>query len=106
MHSAIESMLKPYQCRTTDDYKNALKEIVQEIALLGLYRGGFFNKAHIYHLIKKLTLKASIFKFFLDVIPPIHDLLSFFNILSHLRRSSSLVLHSNSFCAEVDSAKQ
>ena len=38
MHNAIENMLKQYQCKTVDDYKNALKEIIQEIALLGLYR--------------------------------------------------------------------
>lgn len=48
MHSAIENMLEAYNCRTTDDYKNALKEIVQEIALLGLYRSGFFTKAAFY----------------------------------------------------------
>jgi len=48
MHSAIQSMIDSYRCRTTEDYKNALKEIVQEIALLGLYRGGFFNDAAFY----------------------------------------------------------
>jgi predicted nucleotidyltransferase component of viral defense system len=48
MHSAIESMLETYNCKTTDDYKNALKEIVQEIALLGLHRGGFFDQAAFY----------------------------------------------------------
>jgi predicted nucleotidyltransferase component of viral defense system len=48
MHSAIESMLSAYECRTISDYKNALKEIVQEIALLGLYRGGFFHQAAFY----------------------------------------------------------
>jgi len=41
-------MLEPYQCHTADDYKNAIKEIVQEIALLGLYRGGFYNRAALY----------------------------------------------------------
>jgi predicted nucleotidyltransferase component of viral defense system len=41
-------MLEPYQCHTVDDYKNAIKEIVQEIALLGLYRGGFYNRAALY----------------------------------------------------------
>lgn len=45
MPSAIESMIESYHCRTIDDYKSALKEIVQEIALLGLYRGGFFHTA-------------------------------------------------------------
>ena len=48
MHSAIEDMLKTYDCRTADDCRHALKEITQEIALLGLYRGGFFAKAAFY----------------------------------------------------------
>lgn len=48
MHSAIESMLNAYSCKTIDEYKNAIKEIVQEIALLGLYRAGFFNVAAFY----------------------------------------------------------
>jgi len=41
-------MLKAYDCRTADDYRHALNEIVQEIALLGLSRGGFFAKAAFY----------------------------------------------------------
>lgn len=48
MHSAIADMLKAYDCRTADDYRHALNEIVQEIALLGLYRGGFFTHAAFY----------------------------------------------------------
>jgi len=48
MHSAVNEMLKKYKCVTTDDYKNAIKEIVQEIALLGLYRADFFNTAAFY----------------------------------------------------------
>ena len=48
MHSAIADMLKSYDCRTADDYRHALNEIVQEIALLGLYRGGFFTSAAFY----------------------------------------------------------
>ncbi|MBC8412886.1 MAG: nucleotidyl transferase AbiEii/AbiGii toxin family protein [Nitrospira sp.] len=48
MHSAIEEMLKTYSCKTVDDYKNALKEILQEIALLGLFRANFFDKAAFY----------------------------------------------------------
>lgn len=48
MHSAIQDMLQTYDCRTADDYRHALNEIVQEIALLGLYRGGFFNHAAFY----------------------------------------------------------
>ena len=48
MHPAIEDMLKPYQCKNPGDYKNALKEIIQEIALLGLSRQGFFERAAFY----------------------------------------------------------
>jgi predicted nucleotidyltransferase component of viral defense system len=48
MHSAIEDMIKAYDCRTADDCRYALKEITQEVALLGLYRGGFFAKAAFY----------------------------------------------------------
>jgi predicted nucleotidyltransferase component of viral defense system len=48
VNSAIKSMLDRYSCSSVDDYRNALKEIVQEIALLGLYRGGFFSHAAFY----------------------------------------------------------
>ena len=48
MNSAIKSMLEKYSCKTIEEHRNALKEIVQEISLLGLYRCGFFNKAAFY----------------------------------------------------------
>ena len=48
MHSAVQDMLERYTCKTTEDYINALKEIIQEIALLGLSRSGFFEKASFY----------------------------------------------------------
>ncbi|HAZ12552.1 MAG: hypothetical protein A2X86_11865 [Bdellovibrionales bacterium GWA2_49_15] len=48
MHQAIKEMLAPYQCKTPEHYKNALKEIIQEIALLGLSRQDFFIKAAFY----------------------------------------------------------
>ena len=48
MHSAVETMLAKYQCKTANDHKNALKEIIQEIALLGLFRSGFFDIAAFY----------------------------------------------------------
>lgn len=44
----IEQMLERYEIVSEDDLSNALKEIFQEIALLGLYRGGFFQKAVFY----------------------------------------------------------
>ena len=48
MHDAIKQMLIKYQCRTQQDYINALKEIFQEIALLGLWRAKFFERAAFY----------------------------------------------------------
>lgn len=48
MHEAIKQMLAPYKCNTPEDYKNAFKEIIQEIALLGLARHNFFDRAAFY----------------------------------------------------------
>ncbi len=44
----IEQMLNKYTIESEDELINALKEIYQEITLLGLYRGGFFQKAVFY----------------------------------------------------------
>lgn len=48
MHEAVKTMLAKYECRTDQDYINALKEIFQEIALLGLWRSKFYEKAAFY----------------------------------------------------------
>ena len=40
-------MLSKYNCQGLNDYTNALREILQEVALLGLWRGKFFAKAEI-----------------------------------------------------------
>lgn len=48
MNSAIGSMLKKYKANTLSEQKNALKEIIQEIALLGLFRSDFYSKAAFY----------------------------------------------------------
>ena len=48
MHEAIGAMLSKYKCRGYNDYMNALREILQEVALLGLWRGKFFLKAAFY----------------------------------------------------------
>jgi predicted nucleotidyltransferase component of viral defense system len=44
----IDQMLKQYTIESESEFINALKEIFQEITLLGLYRGGFFDKATFY----------------------------------------------------------
>jgi hypothetical protein len=41
-------MLRKYPHRTKEDQTNALKEIIQQVALLGLFRAGFFDKAAFY----------------------------------------------------------
>ena len=46
--SIIEQMLLKYEIKTQNDIINAIKEIFQEIVLLGLYNGGFFKKAAFY----------------------------------------------------------
>jgi predicted nucleotidyltransferase component of viral defense system len=46
--SIIEQMLSKYNIESETDVVNALKEIFQEVALLGLYRGNFFSKAAFY----------------------------------------------------------
>ena len=48
MQTVLEQMLSKYETDTVDDKKNALKEIVQEIALCGLSRAGFFKEAAFY----------------------------------------------------------
>jgi predicted nucleotidyltransferase component of viral defense system len=41
-------MLSRYEIQTKNDRTNALHEVIQEITLAGLYRGGFFDKAAFY----------------------------------------------------------
>ena len=48
MHEAVAQMLSKYECRMLEDYLSALREIMQEIVLLGLWRGKFFEKAAFY----------------------------------------------------------
>ena len=50
MNEAVHQMFQKYKdkCESPQDYKNALKEIIQEISLLGLWRGKFFEKASFY----------------------------------------------------------
>jgi len=48
MNSAIEAMLARYNPKNNEERENAIKEIMQEIALAGLSRGGFFYKAAFY----------------------------------------------------------
>ncbi len=48
MNNVVEAMLDRYHPNNNEERENAIKEIIQEIALAGLSRGGFFEKAAFY----------------------------------------------------------
>ncbi len=48
MNEAIQQMLGRYECQSAGETENALREIFQELALLGLWRGKFFERAAFY----------------------------------------------------------
>ena len=48
MKTVLEQMLDNYETGTVEEKKNALKEVVQEAALCGLSRTGFFKTAAFY----------------------------------------------------------
>lgn len=48
MNSALKKMLEKYRLESRDDYELALREIMQELALLGLWRSKFFEHAAFY----------------------------------------------------------
>lgn len=48
MNPALYAMLERYRCESADDYDRALREIIQEIALLGLWRSKFYERAAFY----------------------------------------------------------
>lgn len=48
MNSVLKNMLSKYDIKNTTDEINAMKEIIQEIVICGLSRGGFFNEAAFY----------------------------------------------------------
>lgn len=47
-NNVISQMISKFDIKNIDDEINALKEIIQEIILCGLSRGGFFNVASFY----------------------------------------------------------
>ena len=48
MNNVIEQMLSSYEIKNLNDEINAIKEVIQELVLSGLSRGGFFNEAAFY----------------------------------------------------------
>jgi len=47
-NKALANLLENYDLKTLDDYEVALKEIVQQLALLGLWRSKFYEHAAFY----------------------------------------------------------
>jgi predicted nucleotidyltransferase component of viral defense system len=48
MNNIFEQMLSAYDLSTTNLRRNAIYEVLQQVALSGLYRSGFFDKAAFY----------------------------------------------------------
>ena len=48
MDNSILQILKEYDCKTVQEHESALKEVMQEIALLGLWRAKFYESALFY----------------------------------------------------------
>ena len=46
--TAFDEMIAAYDCRTVEDKLNAIREVMQQVALCGLSRSGFFDKAAFY----------------------------------------------------------
>ena len=46
--NVFDTMMSRYEIKTNDDYNNGLHEVMQQIALSGLYKGGFFVHAAFY----------------------------------------------------------
>mgnify|MGYP000911012308 CR=1 FL=1 len=44
----FDQMMSRYEIQTNNDYTNALHEVMQQVTLTGLHRGGFFDKAAFY----------------------------------------------------------
>lgn len=48
INQIITNWINKYSCKSKNDYRNALQEIIQELALEGLARAKFFEKAAFY----------------------------------------------------------
>ncbi len=48
MNSVFDQMISDYPIKSPDDKRNAIYEVMQQVILCGLKRGGFFNEAAFY----------------------------------------------------------
>lgn len=80
------NMINKYNTSKISDQKNAMKEVIQELALYGLSRAGFFNKAAFYggtalRIFYGLDRFSEDLDFSLDSVNPDFNLRDFFPVL-------------------------
>lgn len=108
MNNIIEQMLSKYEIKNTNDEINALKEIIQEIVLSGLSRGGFFNEAAFYggtalRIFYKLDRFSEDLDFALITPNPNFDLSKYFTYIEKELKAYGLNLEVNSKRKSIDS---
>ena len=97
MNDALTQMLNAYDVGSLYDRKNAMKEIIQEVVLCGLYRAGFFKKVAFYggtalRIFYGLDRFSEDLDFSLESEDPSFDLTEYFPILEKEVRSFGLNL--------------
>lgn len=108
MNNVIEQMLMRYEIKNTNDEINALKEIIQEIILSGLSRGGFFNEAAFYggtalRIFYKLDRFSEDLDFALVTPNKEFDLTKYFNYIENELKAYGLNLEINTKEKSIDS---
>lgn len=108
MSNIIEQMLSKYIIKNTNDEINALKEIIQEIVLSGLSRGGFFDEVAFYggtalRIFYKLDRFSEDLDFALVSPNKKFDLSKYFNCIEKELKAYGLNLEINSKQKSFDS---
>lgn len=84
--NTLQNMINKYPAGKLSDQKNAMKEVIQELALYGLSRAGFFSEAAFYggtalRIFYNLDRFSEDLDFSLDSVNPDFNLRGFFPIL-------------------------
>ena len=95
MQTIISQMLEQYRADSLGEERNALKEVVQEVALCGLSRAGFFKSAAFYggtalRIFYGLDRFSEDLDFSLTAPDPSFDLKAYFPILESEIRATGL----------------
>ena len=95
MQTIISQMLEQYRADSLGEERNALKEVVQEVALCGLSRAGFFRSAAFYggtalRIFYELDRFSEDLDFSLTAPDPSFDLKAYFPILESEIRAAGL----------------